>query len=135
MLARSLTGVTSYDVQCTLVVLGCDIRHTHPRSATTMIFANLTSRRRSGLITRRQLARAAGEYERTKIQEAKGILSVTVIDDAKSSERRTGPPRLLITLSGALLSFCFAVVWLCGREFRINAHPEDSVAMVFPAGE
>src|SRR5207245_4375341 len=51
----ALTSVGPYNAGGSDVGAEFDWGHTHPRSATTMIFANLTSRRRSGLITRRQL--------------------------------------------------------------------------------
>jgi len=60
------------------------------------------------------------EYQLSRIEEAKQVPRIEVLDDAKSSEKRSGPPRLLITLSGSLLSFCFAAFWLFGRDACIS---------------
>src|SRR5205807_3227392 len=58
----ALTSVGPYNAGGSDVGAEFDWGHTHRRSATTMIFANLTSRRRSGMITRRQLVRAGGRW-------------------------------------------------------------------------
>jgi uncharacterized protein involved in exopolysaccharide biosynthesis len=60
------------------------------------------------------------EYQLAKIEEAKQAPTIKVLDDATLSEKRSGPPRLLITLSGSLLSFCFAASWLFGRDAWIS---------------
>jgi uncharacterized protein involved in exopolysaccharide biosynthesis len=65
------------------------------------------------------------EYELAKIQEAKEIPSAKIIDDATFPEHRSGPPRMLITLTGALLSLFLGALWLCGRERWVNTDPED----------
>jgi uncharacterized protein involved in exopolysaccharide biosynthesis len=56
------------------------------------------------------------EYELARIQEAKEVPNVVVIDVAKLPERRSGPPRTLIVLLGAVLSLCVAAVALFGRD-------------------
>lgn len=56
------------------------------------------------------------EYETARIQEAKEIMCVSVIDPADLPETRAGPPRTLITVAGAFLSLCLAGVWLVGKE-------------------
>jgi uncharacterized protein involved in exopolysaccharide biosynthesis len=56
------------------------------------------------------------EYEMARVQEAKEIPSVKVIDPGEIPEARAGPPRTLITMAGAFLSFCVAGVWLFGKE-------------------
>lgn len=52
------------------------------------------------------------EYELAKVQEAKEIPSVKVLDPAKPPERRAGPSRLLICLSGVVFSFSLAAIWI-----------------------
>jgi uncharacterized protein involved in exopolysaccharide biosynthesis len=56
------------------------------------------------------------EYEMARVQEAKEIPSVKVIDPGEIPEARAGPPRALITGAGALLSLCIAGVWLFSKE-------------------
>ena len=45
------------------------------------------------------------EYELAKVQEAKEIPSVKVLDSPNVPERKSFPPRTLITLLGAALAF------------------------------
>jgi uncharacterized protein involved in exopolysaccharide biosynthesis len=53
-------------------------------------------------------------YELAKVQEAKEVPSVKVLDVAQPPEKRSGPPRLVIVIAGAMLSLCFAAIWLFG---------------------
>jgi capsule polysaccharide export protein KpsE/RkpR len=50
--------------------------------------------------------------ELAKIQEAKETPSVQVYDNADVPEKKSGPPRLLIMMIGAMLSFGTAATWL-----------------------
>jgi capsule polysaccharide export protein KpsE/RkpR len=50
--------------------------------------------------------------ELAKIQEAKETPSVQVYDNADVPEKKSGPPRLLIMMIGATLSFGMAATWL-----------------------
>ena len=45
------------------------------------------------------------EYEMAKVQEAKEIPSVKVLDPPNVPERKSFPPRAVITLLGAVLAF------------------------------
>jgi uncharacterized protein involved in exopolysaccharide biosynthesis len=65
------------------------------------------------------------EYELARVEEAKAIPSVKVIDPGLAPEKRSGPPRLSITLGGALLSFCAAGVWLFAREAWLHTDALD----------
>ncbi|MGA8153337.1 MAG: GNVR domain-containing protein [Terriglobales bacterium] len=56
------------------------------------------------------------EYETARVEEAKEVPSVKVMDLAKHPEKRSGPPRTLITTVGAFLSFFLAAAWLFGKE-------------------
>ena len=60
------------------------------------------------------------QYELARVEEAKQVPSVKVIDIGKPAERRSGPPRLLITLAGALLSLCAGAIWVFGKETWVN---------------
>jgi capsule polysaccharide export protein KpsE/RkpR len=66
------------------------------------------------------------EYEVARVQEAKEIPTVKVLEVAKPPERRSGPHRALIVLAGLFLSFCAAGAWLFAREGWNNMDPEDS---------
>jgi uncharacterized protein involved in exopolysaccharide biosynthesis len=56
------------------------------------------------------------QYELARVQEAKEVPSVKVIDPAEHPERRSGPSRVLITLAGATFSLCAAALWIFGKE-------------------
>jgi uncharacterized protein involved in exopolysaccharide biosynthesis len=56
------------------------------------------------------------EYEMARVEEAKETPTVKLLDDASLPERRSFPPRLLITLlCGAAASLC-AVAWVVVKE-------------------
>jgi len=66
------------------------------------------------------------EYELAKVEEAKQIPPVRVLDPANYPEKKAWPPRGRILLVAAPLSLCFAVwwVWMEYRWERLNAdHP------------
>lgn len=52
------------------------------------------------------------QYEMAKIQEAREIPSIKVLDEAEVPEKRSFPPRLLITLLGVLLCFAGSCLWI-----------------------
>lgn len=56
------------------------------------------------------------QYELAKIQEAKEIPTVKVLDTANVPEKKSFPPRLLTVVLGMLLSFTFACTWILGRK-------------------
>jgi capsule polysaccharide export protein KpsE/RkpR len=55
------------------------------------------------------------QYEMAKIAEAKEIPSVKILDPANLPEKKSGPPRLLITLLGAILSFALGAAFVIGK--------------------
>jgi capsule polysaccharide export protein KpsE/RkpR len=65
------------------------------------------------------------EYEMAKVQEAKEIPSVKVLDPPNVPERKSFPPRTLITLLGAALAFLFGVSWIFGRRVWEQTDPAD----------
>lgn len=56
------------------------------------------------------------QYELAKIQEAKEIPTVKVLDAAYVPEKKSFPPRLLLMISGMLLAVCAGAVWILGRS-------------------
>ncbi len=52
------------------------------------------------------------QYEMAKVQEAKEIPSVKVLDPAEIPEGKSFPPRLAIIFFGALLAFVISLVWV-----------------------
>lgn len=56
------------------------------------------------------------EYELAKVQEAKEVPSVKVLDSPNIAERKSFPPRRVITIVGTLLSFSGAMLWIIGRD-------------------
>jgi capsule polysaccharide export protein KpsE/RkpR len=56
------------------------------------------------------------QYELAKIQEAKEIPVVSVLDPAKIPEKKSFPPRLLIGVLGMLMSFALACVWILANH-------------------
>src|SRR6202167_6251754 len=65
------------------------------------------------------------QYELAKIQEAKETPSVKVLDQPKVAEKKTSPPRLLITLLGAFLTFCACWPWILGSSHWQRGDPAD----------
>ncbi|MCU1297266.1 MAG: hypothetical protein JWO91_1544 [Acidobacteriaceae bacterium] len=57
------------------------------------------------------------EYEMAKLQEAKEIPSVKVLDWPKVAEKKSWPPRTLLSLGGAFLGFLLASCWIVGNQF------------------
>ncbi len=65
------------------------------------------------------------QYELARIQEAKEIPTVNVVDPANVPERKSSPHRLLIILVLTLLSVTGAAVWIVGSERWELVDPED----------
>ncbi len=55
------------------------------------------------------------QYEMAKVQEAKEIPSVKVLDAAVVPTKKSYPPRAVITALGTLLGLALAAVWIIGR--------------------
>jgi uncharacterized protein involved in exopolysaccharide biosynthesis len=64
------------------------------------------------------------QYELAKVQEAKEIPSVKVLDPARIPERKSFPPRLVIMILGTFLVCAMSVVWVLGSA-RWEADPHD----------
>jgi capsule polysaccharide export protein KpsE/RkpR len=56
------------------------------------------------------------QYELAKVEEAKEIPTIKVLDEAIAPERKSWPPRTLIVLLGTMLAFCVGLTWLTASE-------------------
>jgi hypothetical protein len=65
------------------------------------------------------------EYEMAKVQEAKEIPTVKVLDPANIPDKKSFPPHLLIMFLGTLLGFSAGVVWVFGNSVWQNTDPAD----------
>ena len=69
------------------------------------------------------------QYEIAKIQEAKETPTVNVLDAAMLPERKSFPPRAVITIVGGLLSLLFAGVFvIAAATWNKSESPEKQVA-------
>ena len=65
------------------------------------------------------------QYELAKVEEAKSIPSVKVLDAAVVPTKKSYPPRTLIVITGTLLSLAATVVWVYLREWWSGIVPDD----------
>ena len=65
------------------------------------------------------------EDEMAKVQEAKEVPSVKVLDPPLVPQKKSFPPHLLITLLGGFLAFTLAVVWVLARAQWDATDPAD----------
>lgn len=65
------------------------------------------------------------EYELAKVQEAKEIPTVKVLDSPLVPERKSYPPRLTIILLGTIFTLAICAVWLIGAARWREADPAD----------
>jgi uncharacterized protein involved in exopolysaccharide biosynthesis len=65
------------------------------------------------------------QYELAKVQEAKETPSVKVLDPGIVPEKKSFPPRLIITFLGTMLAFSMSVVWVLGSNQWQQADPDD----------
>jgi capsule polysaccharide export protein KpsE/RkpR len=65
------------------------------------------------------------EYEMAKVQEAKEIPTVKVLDYPNIPEKKSFPPRLLILFLGMTLSFAAATTWVFGKTTWDHADSND----------
>lgn len=65
------------------------------------------------------------EYELSKVQEAKEIPTVRILDPPDIPERRAFPPRLLIVTLGTLCVMTLGCIWLLGTARWQEMDPQD----------
>jgi len=72
------------------------------------------------------------QYELAKVQEAKEVPSVKVLDEPRVPERKSFPPRTLILFLGTSFSFAFGSAWILGKsrwDAVDNADPGKQLAL------
>lgn len=64
------------------------------------------------------------QYELAKVQEAKEIPSIKVLDEPVVPESKSWPPRLLFIVFGTLVSLVLACMWILGKAGyeRLDSH-------------
>jgi uncharacterized protein involved in exopolysaccharide biosynthesis len=65
------------------------------------------------------------QYEIAKVQEAKEIPTVKVLDRPVVPERKSFPPRLLLTVLGTCLAILAGCAWLFARRHWDSMDPDD----------
>jgi uncharacterized protein involved in exopolysaccharide biosynthesis len=65
------------------------------------------------------------QYEAAKVDEAKDLPTVKVLDPAQVPEKKSFPPRAIITIVGGLLFLGFGILWVLWREHWKNIDPQD----------
>ena len=70
------------------------------------------------------------QYELAKVQEAKEIPTVRVLDIAQVPESRISPKRSLSVIIGAFLSFVAGIAFVAGRERWDTISPDDPRKML-----
>jgi uncharacterized protein involved in exopolysaccharide biosynthesis len=74
------------------------------------------------------------QYELAKVQEAKEIPPIKVLDQPAVPEKKSSPHRLTITVLGALISALAGVVWIVSRklwELADDSHPVKVLIATF----
>ncbi len=66
------------------------------------------------------------EYEIAKVEEARQIPSVQVLDPPIVPDKKSSPHRLLIILGGLLLGVMFSSAWVVGRVVWDDVDPSDA---------
>jgi uncharacterized protein involved in exopolysaccharide biosynthesis len=70
------------------------------------------------------------QYELAKVQEAKEIPSVKVLDTPDIPEHKSFPPRTFIVVGGATLALAFSALWILGEQRWQRIDPGDP-GMIF----
>jgi capsule polysaccharide export protein KpsE/RkpR len=56
------------------------------------------------------------QFELAKVQEAKEVGTVSVVEQPLVADRRSGPPRMLVIVALTLFSVLYSIVWCVGLE-------------------
>jgi uncharacterized protein involved in exopolysaccharide biosynthesis len=66
------------------------------------------------------------QYELAKVQEAKEIPTVKVLDTANTPDKKSFPPRLLFIFLGTTFAFMTAACWVFGKTAWDGTDPKDA---------
>jgi uncharacterized protein involved in exopolysaccharide biosynthesis len=66
------------------------------------------------------------QYELAKVQEAKEIPTVKVLDTANTPDKKSFPPRLLFIFLGTTFAFMTAACWVFGKTAWAGTDPKDA---------
>jgi uncharacterized protein involved in exopolysaccharide biosynthesis len=70
------------------------------------------------------------QYEMARIEEAKDVPVVSVIDSPGVPEKKSFPPRLLLTLGLTFLSFIATATWILARDHWSKFDPSDPLKLL-----
>jgi capsule polysaccharide export protein KpsE/RkpR len=65
------------------------------------------------------------QYEIAKVQEAKEVPSVKVLDPPEIPEKKVFPPRVVLTLFGGMLGLAIGSFWILGNDHWTKIDPND----------
>jgi hypothetical protein len=65
------------------------------------------------------------QYELAKVQEAKEIPTVKVLDVANIPDKKSFPPHLLIIFVGTMIAIAVVMVWILSSAMWNSADPRD----------
>jgi uncharacterized protein involved in exopolysaccharide biosynthesis len=65
------------------------------------------------------------QYEIAKVQEAKEVPTVKVLDPPEIPEKKVFPPRMLLTVLGALLALAAGIGWVIANDGWEKMDPQD----------
>jgi capsule polysaccharide export protein KpsE/RkpR len=65
------------------------------------------------------------QYELAKVQEAKEVPSVKVLDAPEIPEKKAFPPRILLVVIGTLVALAFGINWVFAKNKWKNIDPQD----------
>jgi tyrosine-protein kinase Etk/Wzc len=68
------------------------------------------------------------QFEAARIDEAKSAPIIQVIDHAIPPDKKSGPPRLLITLGFGIVGFCFACFWTFWNKALVQMRQDHTSA-------
>jgi capsule polysaccharide export protein KpsE/RkpR len=74
------------------------------------------------------------QYELAKVEEAKEIPSIKVLDEPVVPERKSWPPRLLIISLGTVFAAGIAVSWLVGKKMWQGIDPRHPYKLLAQRG-